>query len=529
MPKGYLAIVLHAHLPFIRHPEHEDFLEEDWFFEAITETYIPLIRVFDNLVKDKVDFRITVSVSPTLMSMFMDEHLQNKYIRHLNKLIELSWKEIDRTKWEGQFNSLAHMYHNNFLDARRIFVDEYKKDLNNAFKRFQDLGKLEVITCGATHGYFPLMEVERKASVRAQVKTAVDLYQKVYGKRPLGMWLPECGYNPGDEEILKEQGIKYFFVDTHGILFGSPRPRFGVFNPYLCRNGVAVMGRDMETSKAVWSAVEGYPGDYNYREFYRDIGFDLDYEYIKPYINPDGVRINTGIKYYRITGTTDTKEPYSPEAARETAASHAGNFMFNREKQIEFLEGQMGDRSPILVAPYDAELYGHWWYEGPMWLDFLIRKIRYDQNRIALTTPGDYLKMYKKYQVLSPAFSSWGWKGYSEVWLEGSNDWVYRHVHKMAERMVEAASAHKNAKGLPLRALNQMARELLLAQSSDWAFIMKTGSHLSYAVERLREHAEHFDKLYKDLNEGSPDEAYIKECEDKYNIFPDIDYSVYAS
>lgn len=529
MPKGYLAIVLHAHLPFVRHPEHEDFLEEDWLFEAITETYIPLIKVFDGLVRDGVDFRITISISPTLMSMFSDPHLQDKYLRHINKLIELSWKEIDRTRWEPRFNKLAHMYHNSFLEARHIFVDQCKKDLNNAFKHFQDLGKLEVITCGATHGYLPLMEVERKASVRAQVKVAADLYQKVYGRKPLGMWLPECGYNPGDEEALKEQGIKYFFVDTHGILFGTPRPRFGVFNPYLCRNGVAVFGRDMETSKAVWSAVEGYPGDYKYREFYRDIGFDLDYDYIKPYINPDGVRINTGIKYYKITGTSSNKEPYIPEEARDKAADHAGNFMFNREKQIEFLQGQMGDRLPILVSPYDAELYGHWWYEGPQWLDFLIRKIKYDQKTIALATPGDYLKFYKNFQVLAPAYSSWGWKGYSEVWLEGSNDWIYKHVHKMTERMVEVANANRNAKGLLRRALNQMARELLLAQSSDWAFIMKTGSHVPYAVERLREHGEHFHELYEEVKEGTLDESYIKECEFKYNIFPDIDYSVYSS
>ncbi len=529
MPKGYLAIVLHAHLPFVRHPEHEDFLEEDWLFEAITETYIPLIRVFDGLIKDGVDFRITISISPTLMSMFMDQHLQDKYIKHLDKLIELSWKEIDRTKWEGHFNKLAHMYHNSFLEARHIFVDVYKKDLNNAFKRFQDLGKLEVITCCATHGYLPLMEVERKVSVRAQVKVALDLYQKVYGRKPLGLWLPECGYNPGDEEALKEQGIKYFFVDTHGILFGTPRPRFGVFSGYLCKNGVAVFGRDMETSKAVWSAIEGYPGDYNYREFYRDIGFDLDYEYVKPYINPDGVRINTGIKYYKITGITNHKEPYDPDVARDPAASHAGNFMFNREKQVEFLQVQMGNRLPIMVSPYDAELYGHWWYEGPQWLDFLIRKIRYDQKTIALATPGDYLKLYKKYQVLAPAYSSWGWKGYSEVWLEGSNDWIYRHVHKMVEHMIELANTNKNAKGVLRRALNQMARELLLAQSSDWAFIMKTGSHVPYAVERLREHAEHFNELHEEIKEGALDEVYIKECEDKYNIFPDIDYSVYGS
>ena len=297
----------------------------------------------------------------------------------------------------------------------------------------------------------------------------------------------------------------------------------------MCKNGAAVFGRDMETSKAVWSAVEGYPGDYNYREFYRDIGFDLDFDYIKPYINPDGVRINTGIKYYKITGTTNSKEPYSPENARETAAFHAGNFMFNREKQVEFLQGQMGDRLPLLVAPYDAELYGHWWYEGPMWLDFLIRKVHHDQQNIKMTTPGDYLKMYKKFQVLEPALSSWGWKGYSEMWLEGSNDWVYRHTHKMAERMVEVANENKSAKGLLCRALNQMARELLLAQSSDWAFIMKTGSHVPYAVERLREHAEHFNELYQEIKENSLDEVYIKECEDKYNIFPDIDYSIYSS
>ncbi len=529
MPKGYLAIVLHAHLPFIRHPEFADFLEEDWLFEAITETYIPLIKVLDGLARDGVEYKLTISLSPTLMSMLIDPHLQWKYIKHLNKLIELSEKEIDRTKWEGQFNSLARMYHSSFLDARRIFVDEYRSNLVNAFKRFQDLGNLEVITCCATHGYLPLMEVEREASVRAQVKVASDMYQKIFGHKPLGMWLPECGYKPGDEEALKKEGIKYFFVDTHGILFGSPRPRFGVFSPYLTKSGVAVYGRDTESSKAVWSAVEGYPGDYNYREFYRDIGFDLDYDYIKPYINGDGVRINTGIKYYKITGTTSHKEPYNPDAARDKASDQAGNFMFNREKQIEYLSGEMPLRAPIIVAPYDAELYGHWWYEGPQWLDFLIRKIRYDQKTIALTTPGEYLKLYKKYQVLAPAASSWGWKGYSEVWLEGSNDWVYRHTHKMAERMVETARAHKHAKGLLLRALNQMARELLLAQSSDWAFIMKTGSHVPYAVERLRQHAENFNELYEDVKDSALDEGYIKSLEDKFNLFPDIDYSIYGT
>jgi len=528
MPKGYLAIVLHAHLPYIRHTEFEDFLEEDWLFEAITETYIPLIKMMDGLVRDGVDYKLTISLSPTLMSMMMDSHLQRKYLKHIDKLIELSEKEIERTQFDGRFNSLARMYHTNFTDCRRIFADQYGMNLVNAFKHFQDLGGLEVITCCATHGYLPLMEVERRASVRAQVKVAADMYEKIFGKRPPGIWLPECGFNPGDDEILKKEGIKYFFVDTHGILFGNPRPRFGVFSPYLTKSGVAAFGRDTESSKAVWSAVEGYPGDYNYREFYRDVGFDLDYDYIRPYINSDGTRINTGIKYYKITGTGNHKEPYSEQDARNVAANQAANFMFNREKQIEHLAGQMDGRAPIIVAPYDAELFGHWWHEGPDWINFLIRKIRYDQNTIALTTPGEYLKMHKKYQVLTPSFSSWGYKGYSEVWLEGSNDWLYKHLHKMTERMVEMASTHKNAKGLLARALNQMARELLLAQSSDWAFIMKTGSHVTYAAERMREHTEHFTELYEDVKNNTLEEAYIKNLEDKYSIFHDIDYSIYA-
>src|SRR3989344_1021417 len=153
MPKGYLAIVLHAHLPYVRHPEFENFLEEDWLFEAITETYIPLIKIFDRLIKDGVDFKLTVSLSPTLISMFIDPSLQSKYLKHLDKLIELSAKEIERTKWQPEFNSLANMYHSNFIEARRIFADEYRMNLVNAFKQFQDAGRLELITCAATHGY----------------------------------------------------------------------------------------------------------------------------------------------------------------------------------------------------------------------------------------------------------------------------------------------------------------------------------------------------------------------------------------
>jgi len=526
MNKGYLCLVLHSHLPFVRHPEHEDFLEEDWLYEAITETYIPLLWVYEKLVEDGIDFRITMSMTPTLISMLTDSLLQDRYAKHINQLIELSHKEIERTSWQPQFQRLAIMYLNHFCRARDTF-EKYHRNLVIAFKNLQDLGKLEIITCGATHGYFPLMD-SCKESVRAQLKVAVAHYESNFGRKPRGIWLPECGFTPGHDELFKEAGIKYFFTDSHGVLHGTPRPKYGVFAPVYCKNtGVACFGRDLESSKQVWSSVEGYPGDYNYREFYRDIGFDLEFDYIKPYIHPDGVRINTGIKYYRISDPSGEKQPYVPEWARDKAADHAGNFLFNRQRQVEYLFDLM-QKKPIIISPYDAELYGHWWFEGPQWLDLLIRKTACDQDIVKMITPSEYLEENRRNQVIVPSMSSWGWKGYSEMWLQGSNDWVYRHLHGSADRMTELAKTYpETTNGLVRRALNQALRELLLAQSSDWAFILGTGTHISYAVARTKDHLLRFNRLYEEIKANSIDEEWLADIEYKDNLFPEIDYRVH--
>lgn len=526
MEKGYLAMILHAHLPFVRHPDRDDYLEENWYFEALTETYIPLIKVFQGLVNDGIDFRITISVSPPLGSMFNDKLLQERYLKRLNNLIELAQLEVERTQGDYQYNPLAEYYLAHFKDIRKIFVEEYQMNLIGAFKKFWDLGKIELITCGATHGFLPLMETwEAK---RAQIAIAVDSHESFFGRKPRGLWLPECAYSPGIGELLKEYGIEFFITDTHGVLHSNPRPKYGVFGPVLSPEGVAAFGRDIETSKQVWDMHQGYPGDYYYREFYRDIGYDLEMDYIAKYIHPEGIRIDTGIKYYRITEKGGQKEPYIPHIAAERAAEHAGNFMFNRERQIQHLSANM-DRKPIVIAPYDAELFGHWWYEGPLWINYLFRKIYYDQNTIKLITPIEYLDLYSDNQKVELPMSSWGHKGYNEVWLENSNDWIYRHLHKAEEKMVELANLYPNAKGLEKRALNQAARELLLAQSSDWAFIMKTGTTVDYAVRRTKDHIGRFNQIYDDIRNNNIVENWLEQIEEIDNIFPDIDYEIYMT
>ncbi|MBI3246715.1 MAG: DUF1957 domain-containing protein [Deltaproteobacteria bacterium] len=523
--KGFLTFVLHTHLPFVRHPEYEEFLEESWLYEAITETYLPLIDMLDGLVRDQVPCRFAMSLTPPLLNMLSDSLLQQRYLRRLERLIELSAKERERTQQDPVFSGLAEMYWQLFSHARTVFVDRYGCDLIQAFRRFQELGVIEIIGCTATHGYLPLMQVNEKA-VRAQIRVGVEEYRRFLGCDPRGFWLPECAYYPGVDAILKEHGIRYFLVDSHALQYATPQPLYGVHAPLYCPSGVAAFGRDPESSKQVWSSVEGYPGDPAYRDFYRDVGYDLDYDYIRPYLPPTGERVNVGIKYYRITGQTDQKMPYDPHAAQERADEHAGNFVFNRERQIESLAANM-DRPPLVVAPYDAELFGHWWFEGPRWLDSVIRKAAYDQQEFRLMTPSDYLDRYPNNQVATPTASSWGHRGYSEVWLSTENDWIYRHLHKAADRMTELAARFPEADALQRRALNQAARELLLAQSSDWAFLMQQKTAQHYAARRTTQHIQRFTRLYEALGAGQIDEPWLSEVEQRDNIFPTLDYRIY--
>lgn len=526
MKKGYLSLVLHAHLPYVRHPEYPSFLEEDWLFEAVTETYVPLIRAFRNLTDDGVDFRVTVSLSPPLVSMLQDPLLQERYMKHLEGLIELTEKEIERCKGDRVLRGLAETHRRMFADTRRIFADEYGLDLVRAFRDFEDRGKIELTTCGATHGFLPLMQ-EHPAAVRAQVRLAVEHHRAAMGRDPRGIWLPECGYFPGVDAYLAEQGIRYTFVDTHGLLHASPRPKYGNFAPIVTPAGVAVFGRDLESSKQVWSAKDGYPGDALYRDFYRDYSYELDYDYVRPYLGGDGSRKMLGLKYWRITGSTDEKEFYDPDAARKRAHEHAGNFMFNRERQVEYMYDLLGQK-PIIVAPYDAELLGHWWFEGPVWLEELLRKIDATEGPLRTATPSDYLAEGTPLQRAVPFHSSWGYMGYSEVWLNNTNDYVYRHLHRAARRMTELARNYPHAEGLRERALNQAARELLLAQASDWAFIMKTGAMAEYAHKRTRDHVARFSRLYAEIRSNAIDEKRLSEMEWRDRIFPGIDYRIYA-
>ena len=388
------------------------------------------------------------------------------------------------------------------------------------------MGNVEIITTAATHALLPLL-ANHSPSLRAQILAARDDYRRCFGRDPLGIWLPECAYAEGLEQILQEANIRWFITDTHGVLHARPRPRYGVFAPLFTPNGIAAFGRDLDSAKQVWSKHEGYPGDGRYRDFYRDIGYDLDYDYVKPYLPSTELRGFTGIKYHRITGAAGDKQIYDRAAALRAADEHAGHFLHARINQIQHLAGIM-DRPPLVVSPYDAELFGHWWYEGPEFLNYFVRKAVYDQRAFSLITPGEFLRRFPTQQVAMPSPSSWGEEGYWKVWLNETNAWIYPHLQIAQERMSELARRFPNATGLAERALKQAGRELLLAQSSDWPFILRTGTSPEYARKRVTDHLLRFIALHEQLTATRVDEKWLTQIEVLDNLFPGLDYRYWA-
>jgi 1,4-alpha-glucan branching enzyme len=524
MKNGFLSIILHAHLPYVRHPEHDSFFEENWLFEAITECYVPLIGILDRLYEDKVAYRLTVSLSPPLITMLRDELLIERYLNYLNKRIELAEQEITRTKNNNKYLSLANFYLHFFQGTLDTYQTRYQCDLLSAFKKHHAAGNLELITTAATHGFLPALSVSETA-VRSQINIGIETFKTNLGFAPSGFWLPECAYYPGLETVLAEAGIKYFFVDTHAILDASSPPRNGVYAPLDCGNGVAAFGRDPESSTQVWSSKEGYPGDYDYREYYSDIGFDLDLDYVAPYILDGKTRINTGIKYHRVTGENKHKEIYYPKIALAKAKQHAQDFIYKRQQQIKQLSASI-EKPPIIVAPYDAELFGHWWFEGPAWLEQVLRLASATVNGVETVSCGDYLKLQASHQVATPSASTWGDQGYSSFWINEENDWIYPYLHKAEEEMEKLSTDLQglSVSHLQERALNQAARSILLAQASDWPFIMKSGTTRDYARKRITDHLARFNYLHDSIRKNAINERYLLALETMDNIFPGIDF-----
>ncbi|MBN1953757.1 MAG: DUF1957 domain-containing protein [Anaerolineae bacterium] len=517
--KGCLLFVLNTHMPFVRNAAQPHSEEENWLFEAITESYIPLIEALSGLVRDGARFRITISLTPCLVAQLADPLLQQRYLGYLEDRVRLAEREMARLGGRPDFLRLAQMYHQHFVRCRRVFA-HWNHDLTAAFAFLRDAGCVELLTSAATHAYLPLWTLYPRAA-RLQIQLGLQQHQAVFGERPQGFWLPECGFapccgrSPGIDELLQEEGIRYTFLNANGILNGHPRPRFGVHAPVHSPHGVVAFGRDWGIHDLVWLEDKGYPGDPCYLDGDRDIGYELELEQVAPFTHIDRPA-GTGIKYHR--GKRAGGGAYDPDAAFRRCDAHAQHFFHWCQERVQALQAWMG-RKPVLVAMFDTEHFGHWWREGPTWLELVLRKLVYDQQTVELVTASDYLRQYPVNQEVTPSLSSWGYQGYSESWLMGRNHWLYPRLYRAIERLDEFDAAAGIAEEALRLARQQYLRELLLAQSSDFAFMMWRESSRQYAEERVRGHVENMEAIYAQLRRGEFDRAWLGALQEQNNIF----------
>lgn len=528
MAPGKIHLLLHAHLPFVREPEYDRFLEENWFFEAMAETYLPIIQMLRRLDERGVPGTLNLSVSSALLSMLSDDLLLKKFDRHLHKQLELLEKELDFLKLDSEKLEVAKFY-----QRRQVaLIDTWERTCGRriipALQELERCGKLTLLTCVGTHPFLPAYQSDL-AAIRLQLGVTVQAFEEAFGRKPKGLWLPECGYFEGLDAILAEFGFEYFFLETHGVLLAKPAPKYGVFAPIKTPAGLYCMGREQSSSMEVWSRKTGYPGHPEYREFFKDIAHERSPEYLGDYFMADDTPIETGLKYYRITGSED-KQVYRPWNALRLVEDHARLFVANREATVTELLPSMEGNKVSILCPYDAELFGHWWFEGPLFIEKMFERAA-SSNVVEMASLESTMHSSPDTAVHSPIFSSWGEGGFGEVWMNDEVSWAYPLFFKMRKMMDDLRArikpgVHTAQNLLQKRFLDQIARELVLFQASDWAFMIHNKSAADYARSRQNGHYKNVCALYAAATSAfitgkkRPDLSLLEKLEDKNNLFP---------
>ncbi len=523
----FFSFVLHSHLPYVvSHGKWPHGV--DWLNEATAETYLPLIEAFDRMADADISARATLSVTPVLAEQLSDPSFLDEFDAYLEMKVEAAQtdEQYFHTTADAERERIAQWWQEWYGKLRADFSDRYQRDVVGQFRRLQDAGHIEIITCAATHGYLALLG--RDECVRAQVRTGVETYEKHFGRRPRGIWLPECAYRPpyhwqppvespiepydraGVDAIVSEFGIDYFILDTHllrgGEAIGQYIDRFEALRtlwaqfekayptadeareiapmrPYYTagvkpeQKPTAFFARHPEASLQVWSGEWGYPGDPRYLDFHKK--------------NFPG-----GHRYWAVTGRRvdlADKVLYNPDLTEARLEENADHFV---DLIGKLFADEPTDEPAVICAPFDTELFGHWWFEGPRWIEKVLTKMA-ARTDYQPATGSNALEAVPPREMLEIPEGSWGEGGYHYIWLNEFTKWTWRHLYEDEQRYVKAAEKWAGARENNdlQRVLRQAGRELLLAESSDWQFLISTISARDYAELRFTHHHEVFVRL----------------------------------
>jgi 1,4-alpha-glucan branching enzyme len=522
----FLSLVFNAHLPFVRQPDSDIIQEERYLFERLSDTYIPFLKMLDHLDADRIPFKIAVSFSPTLCHMLRDKLLMQKYLAYVDTQIEFGLRELDRTSGDPELHALARHYYDTSVDHKFLFAERYQSDILGVFELFRQKGKIEFLTTAATYAFLPFYTGYAE-NLQAQIEVALASHRSYFDKNPLGFWLPELGWSSDIDHHLRSYNIHYTIVNAHGLVLGNPLPKYGSFYPIKTPAGVEVFSNDFYSAKDVWNKNDGFAWNPLYRDSQKDVGYEIPAENLFPFIQAGQARIPTGYKYWAKAKNEHRSHIYDPKTAQKQAAKDAASFLNNRVERLHQASSLM-DVPPISVWTNNIDDFGYRWYEGIRFLDALFREAA-KRTDIQFILPGDYLSNcpVDSYQTMLPEFSSWGTNGYAETWLDSSNDWVYRHISRSINRMIELAERFPDEKGLNERALNQAAREILLIQASDWPKMISMNDNADFAKQQIESSLRNFTAIFEALGSSYASPEWLTVLEETNNIFPSINYRVF--
>jgi 1,4-alpha-glucan branching enzyme len=475
-----------------------------------------LLEVFDRLDGDHVPFRLGVSLSPVLCHMLADPFLLDRYLQYIDRRIEFGERQIEMLPANHELRETVMYYYNRFLDQRVQFTERYNKDILKVFDYYQRKGRIELLTTAATHVFLPFYAPYPEA-VQAQMEVAIGTYRVHFEKFPQGFWLPEMGWSCELEPWFRSYNFAYTLLDTHALAFASPPAEKGSFYPARTGSGFFLLGRDFYAKEDIHQMAD-YPA---YRNNHQDLGYELPQDQVKAFLNILGGRTRTGYKCLNLGGTV-----YKPEEAVNRAKEQAREFLKNRITRLTQAKELMD--YPISLCAFDAQTLGTRWYEGPRFLEAVFRE-GIAGGGFNFMTPAEYIFKLDPltFQTLRPEYSSWGPNGYAESWVDSTNDWIYCHSMRAIERMIELAERFPDNTGLKERALNQAAREILLAQASDWPGMLYRQESTEYARNQLESALRNFTTIYEALGSNHISTEWLTNLERRHNIFPNINYRVF--
>ena len=525
-----LAFIIKTSQDFVRTNEENplecDKLMLNSFFEAISDSYIPLLQMFERLKNDGVSFKLGLVLPPVLCSMLEDEKIQKLYVDFLDKRIALGKKELTRCKDNQKALEIITATCEKNKELKKLFNDTYEKKLVPQFAKYQREGLIEILGTCATDIFMPYYS-DLPEALSAQIEMGLQSYKKCFGELPDGFYLPELGYTPGIEKIIRSYGYTYTILHSRSVLLTDNPPANGIFFPVRTDNSLAVYTADPYIEDDIYSEEDGWCANSVYRNENRDIGFELEFKKLTPVMEEKAARCSTGYKYWQKDFNDDAEVSYSAEAAAKQAEEDAADFI---QKRVELLSkaGEYVQNAEYVVSVCCIDEYKirKHWSEYLIWLENVLRKSA--EAGLAAVTCKEILQKPSSLERIDPYYSAGTGEGYGENLLSSRNCWMMRYVRKATERMIDLAGRFPSDTGLKTRLLNIGALELLLAQSSSLAKMIDEGEDAEYSERRFRLAINAFTVVFDALGSNTVSTEWLTKLELMDNIFPWINYKIFS-